>query len=53
VADHLLNFFLAGETTTAYRNAILDYLKNDQGPRVELVRDVSIALFQSPEYHLC
>jgi hypothetical protein len=53
LADALLNYFLAGETTAAYRAAILDYLKNDQGPRVELARDVAVALFQAPEYHLC
>ncbi len=53
LADSLLDFFLAGETTTAYRADILDYLKNDQAARIELVRDVAVALFQSPAYHLC
>jgi len=53
LTDALLNFFLAGEVTTDYRNAILDYLQNDQGARLELVREVAVALFQSPEYHLC
>jgi uncharacterized protein (DUF1800 family) len=53
LADELLNYFLAGETTAAYRGDIMDYLANDQGPRVELVRDVAVALFQAPEYHVC
>jgi uncharacterized protein (DUF1800 family) len=53
IADALLNYFLAGETTTSYRDDILDYMQNDQGPRVELVRDVAVALFQAPEYHVC
>jgi uncharacterized protein (DUF1800 family) len=53
IATQLLTYFLAGEATDAYRRDILDYMKNDQGPRVELVRDVAIALFQSPAYHLC
>ena len=53
IADQLLNYFLAGTTTTTYRSDILDYMQNDQGPRVELVRDVAVALFQAPEYHVC
>jgi uncharacterized protein (DUF1800 family) len=53
LADLLLNYFLAGETNDAYRRDILDYMQNDLGQRVELVRDVATALFQSPEYHLC
>jgi len=53
VADALLNYFLAGETTSAYRQDIIDYMANDQGPRLELVRDVAMALFQSPAYHAC
>jgi len=53
IADELLNYFLAGETTTSYRDDILDYMQNDQGQRLELVREVAVALFQAPEYHIC
>jgi uncharacterized protein (DUF1800 family) len=53
IADQLLNYFLAGEATTTYRADIMDYMQNDQGARVELVRDVAVALFQAPEYHVC
>jgi len=53
LADTLLNYYLAGKTHEAYRSDIVDYLQNDQGQRLELVRDVAMALFQSPEYHVC
>jgi len=53
IAKQLLNYYLAGEATDAYQRDILDYMQNDQGPRVGLVRDVAVALFQSPAYHLC
>ncbi len=53
IADELLNYFLAGETTDTYRSDILDYMQNDQGARVQLVSDVAVALFQAPEYHVC
>ncbi len=53
IADGLLNYFFAGESTATYRGDIIDYMKNDQGPRLELVRDVAAALFQSPAYHAC
>jgi exoribonuclease II len=53
IADQLLNFFLAGETAAPYRADIIDYMQNNQGLRVELVREVAVALFQSPAYHLC
>ena len=53
IASALLNYYLAGEATEAYRADILDYMKNNQGQRIELVRDVVVALFQSPSYHLC
>ena len=53
IAAQLLNYFLAGTANDAYHADILDYMQNDQGQRVELVRDVAVALFQSPAYHLC
>jgi uncharacterized protein (DUF1800 family) len=53
IATQLLNYFFVGEATDAYHRDILDYMQNDQGARIELVRDVAIALFQSPVYHLC
>jgi len=53
IATQLLNYFLAGSATDAYHHDILDYMQNDQAVRVELVRDVAVALFQSPAYHLC
>jgi uncharacterized protein (DUF1800 family) len=53
IATQLLNYFLPGEASDAYHTDILDYLQNEQGQRVELVRDVAVALFQSPAYHLC
>lgn len=53
LTDAMLSFFLAGEPTEEYRRSIVDYLQTTQGPRLEVVRDVAVALFQSPEYHLC
>lgn len=53
LTDAMLNYFLAGEPNDAYRADILDYLNNDHAPRLQAVREVAIALFQSPEYHLC
>jgi uncharacterized protein (DUF1800 family) len=53
LADHFLNFFLPTMPPPAYRDAIVDYLKNNQGARAELVREVVVALLQSPLYHVC
>jgi uncharacterized protein (DUF1800 family) len=53
LADHLLGFFLPGPPDPAYRAAILDYLQNTTGSRPDLVKDVTVALLQSPLYQLC
>ncbi len=53
LTDAMLSYFLAGEPTDAYRRSILDYLQTTPGSRLQVVRDVAVALFQSPEYHLC
>ncbi|HTB62107.1 MAG TPA: DUF1800 family protein [Opitutales bacterium] len=53
ISDALLGFFLAGEDAAPYHADIIDYMQNNQGLRVELVREVATALFQSPAYHLC
>ncbi|HVU38420.1 MAG TPA: DUF1800 family protein [Opitutales bacterium] len=53
LTDAMLSYFLAGEPNDTYRHTILDYLDNDRAPRLQAVRDIAVALFQSPEYHLC
>jgi len=53
LSDHLLSFFLPGPPDPAYRAAMLDYLQNTAGSRQDLVKDVTVALLQSPRYQLC
>jgi uncharacterized protein (DUF1800 family) len=53
LADHFLSFFLPGTPNPTYRAEMIDYLQNSTGQRAELIREVVVALLQSPMYHVC
>jgi len=53
MVDHLVKYLLSGSTNTQLRAAFIHFLQEKQGNRTERVRDLLIALMQSPQYQLC
>ena len=51
--DHLTKYLLSGSNHRHIRSLLLNYLQNSRGNRNWNVRNLLIALLQSPQYQLC
>ncbi len=53
MVDHLAKYLLSGSSDAQLRATFIHFLQDKQGHRTERVRDLLIALMQSPQYQLC
>ncbi len=51
--DHLTKYLLAGSSHRHIQSVLLKYLQNSRGNRSWNIRNILIALLQSPQYQLC
>lgn len=52
ITQHFCAYFLPGEVSTPFHTAILHHLHENRAEPEAALRDVMVALLQSPQYHL-
>ena len=53
MVDHLSGLFFATSISSEYRRPLVNFLNNGEGRSISRVKELAVALLQSPQYQVC